>query len=163
MPSALVNTVADGYECLNRFDAIVIGSGLGGLVAGVLYARGGHRVLVIERHDTFGGAATVDRHGSLSIEGSLHEIAGFDEGDPKTLLLKLLDLDRVPFVDVGDIEMNLYVLFRARKARPIDVDLPPRPIVLAAIGRGGRCKPASDLAGPRCPQEPDGGGLHGQG
>jgi all-trans-retinol 13,14-reductase len=32
-----------------QFDAIVIGSGLGGLTAGALYARAGHRVLVIER------------------------------------------------------------------------------------------------------------------
>jgi len=88
----------------NRYDAIVIGSGLGGLVAGALYARGGSRVLVLERQENFGGAATVYRHGSLSIEASLHEIDGLDPGDPKMPLLKLLDLDRaVPFVDVGDL------------------------------------------------------------
>ena len=45
------------------FDAIVSGSGLGKLTAGALYARAGHRVLVFERNDNFGGAATVYQHG----------------------------------------------------------------------------------------------------
>ena len=59
-----------------NFDAIVIGSGLGGLTAGALSARSGLRVLVLERNDTFGGAATVYRHNGLTIETSLHEIDG---------------------------------------------------------------------------------------
>ena len=66
-----------------QFDAIVIGSGLGGLTAGALYARAGHRVLVLERNRNFGGAATVYRHGALAIEASLHEIDGLDPEDPK--------------------------------------------------------------------------------
>ena len=32
-----------------EYDAIVIGSGLGGLTAGALYARAGHRVLLLEK------------------------------------------------------------------------------------------------------------------
>src|SRR5580704_9298705 len=87
-----------------QFDAIVIGSGLGGLTAGALYARAGHRVLVIERNQNFGGAATVYRHGALAIEASLHEIDGLDPKDPKAPILQSLGLDRdVPFVAVGDL------------------------------------------------------------
>src|ERR1700677_1579891 len=87
-----------------QFDAIVIGSGLGGLTAGALYARAGHSVLVLERNQTFGGAATVYRHGALAIEASLHEIDGLDPEDPKAPILQSLGLDRdVPFVDVGDL------------------------------------------------------------
>ncbi|MEF9410874.1 MULTISPECIES: NAD(P)-binding protein [Rhodococcus] len=63
--------MTDGY------DAITIGSGLGGLTAAALYARAGHRVLVLERNDDFGGAATTYRHGALTIEGSLHQTSGF--------------------------------------------------------------------------------------
>jgi all-trans-retinol 13,14-reductase len=87
-----------------NFDAIVIGSGLGGLTAGALFARAGHRVLVLERNQHFGGAATVYRHGGLAIEASLHEIDGLDAGDPKGPILRALGLDRdIPFVDVGDL------------------------------------------------------------
>ncbi|MGB8397400.1 NAD(P)-binding protein [Bradyrhizobium sp.] len=39
------------------FDAIVIGSGLGGLTAATLFARAGHGVPVLERNQSFGGAA----------------------------------------------------------------------------------------------------------
>jgi all-trans-retinol 13,14-reductase len=87
-----------------NFDAIVIGSGLGGLTAAALYARAGHRVLVLERNEAFGGAATVYRHGALSIEASLHEIDGLDAGDAKAPLLQALGLDRdLAFVAVGDL------------------------------------------------------------
>jgi len=58
------------------WDAIVIGSGLGGLTTVADIASRGKRVFVLERHASFGGAATVYRHGALSIEGSLHEIDG---------------------------------------------------------------------------------------
>jgi len=87
-----------------KFDAIVLGSGLGGLTAGALYARTGRRILVLERNDSFGGAATVYRHDGLAIETSLHEMDGLDDSDAKTPLLHSLGLDRkLPFVDVGDL------------------------------------------------------------
>ena len=92
------------FPMLRHFDAIVVGSGLGGLSAGALYARAGHRVLVLERNTHFGGAATVYRHGSLAIEASLHEIDGLDAEDPKGPILRALGLDRdIPFIDVGDL------------------------------------------------------------
>ncbi len=86
------------------FDGIVIGSGLGGLTAGALCARSGLRVLVLERNENFGGAATVHHHNGLAIETSLHETDGFDEDDPKLPLLRSLGLVRdLQLVDVGDL------------------------------------------------------------
>lgn len=58
------------------WDAIVIGSGIGGLAAAAAYARVGKRLLVLEQQGGIGGAATVYRHGQLTIEASLHEIDG---------------------------------------------------------------------------------------
>ena len=85
-----------------RFDAIAIGSGLGGLTAAALCARAGLRVLVLERNDVFGGAATVYRHNGIAIEASLLEIDGLDEEDPMTGLIRSLDRD-LEFIDVGDL------------------------------------------------------------
>lgn len=58
------------------WDAVVIGSGLGGLAAGAAYAASNKRVLVLERLANFGGAATAYRHDGLTIEASLHEVDG---------------------------------------------------------------------------------------
>ena len=87
-----------------EFDVIVIGSGLGGLTAGAVCAKAGMRVLVLERNEQFGGAATVYRHNGLAIEVSLHEMDGLDDDDPKMPLIRLLGLDRsLQFADVGDL------------------------------------------------------------
>ncbi|MDQ1393031.1 MAG: hypothetical protein QOF30_2008, partial [Acidimicrobiaceae bacterium] len=41
---------------MDRFDAVIVGSGPNALVAGALLGRAGWRVLVLERSDTAGGA-----------------------------------------------------------------------------------------------------------
>ncbi len=76
-----------------QYDAIVIGAGLGGLTAGALWAQQGKKVLVIERHDKFGGAATVYRRKHLDIEVGLHELCGFDKYDLLPSLWRQLQLD----------------------------------------------------------------------
>ncbi|MEM9592283.1 MAG: NAD(P)/FAD-dependent oxidoreductase [Pseudomonadota bacterium] len=88
-----------------RYDAIVIGSGLGGLTAGALYAHAGKRVLLLERNATFGGAATTYRHGAMTVEGSLHETPDPRQTlDPKGAVFEALDLyDDVEFVRAPDI------------------------------------------------------------
>jgi len=105
------------------FDAIAIGSGLGGLTAAALLARAGHRVLVLERNQVFGGAATVYRHGQLAIEASLHEIDGLDAADPKLPILRALGIDRdLPFVDVGALHEVRSPLFEHPFVMPHGLD-----------------------------------------
>jgi len=89
----------------DSYDAIAIGSGLGGLTASALYAQAGHRVLVLERNAEFGGAATTYRHGALTIEASLHEtVDSWDLQDPKSRVLKALGiLDDIEFVPAGPL------------------------------------------------------------
>ena len=86
-----------------NFDAIVIGSGLGGLTAAALFAHApATRFWCWSATLNFGGAATVYHHGALAIEASLHEIDGLDTSDPKGPILRTLGIDRdIPFVNVG--------------------------------------------------------------
>ncbi len=72
-----------------HWDAIVIGSGIGGLSAAAGFAKAGKRVLILERLSNFGGAATVYRHGSLTMEASLHEIDGSHVFAPNSAFARL--------------------------------------------------------------------------
>ena len=38
-----------------KLDAIIVGSGIGGLSAGVILAKAGKKVLILEQHDRIGG------------------------------------------------------------------------------------------------------------
>ncbi|MGD9839793.1 MAG: phytoene desaturase family protein [Afipia sp.] len=69
---------------MTRYDAVIIGAGLGGLTAGAILARQGRKVLVIERSNSVGGAASSYKVGDLFVEGSLHETSNpHDPRDPK--------------------------------------------------------------------------------
>ena len=74
---------------MTQWDAIIIGSGLGGLAAATVLARAGKRVLVVERLANFGGAATLYRHGRMTMEASLHEISEEDVAPPHGVLHRL--------------------------------------------------------------------------
>jgi phytoene dehydrogenase-like protein len=74
---------------MSNWDAIVIGSGLGGLTAAAALSNRGRRVLVLERLANFGGAATIYRHGALTMEASLHETDGDTVHGPHGVFARL--------------------------------------------------------------------------
>ena len=93
--------VADSY------DAIVIGSGMGGLTTAALLAKhGGQRVLVLERHYTPGGFTHVFRRPGYEWDAGVHYIGQVN--DPRSPMRAAFDhltegrLDWNPMPDVYD-------------------------------------------------------------
>src|SRR5882724_8553412 len=86
-----------------RYDVGVIGAGLGGLTAGAILARAGRKVLVIERSNSVGGAASSYKSGELFVEGSLHETSDpHPRGDPKhDVLTRAGVIDAVKWIPSG--------------------------------------------------------------
>jgi len=56
------------------FDAVILGSGLGGLTCGAHLARWGMRVLVLEKHDRVGGYAHSFKRGSYRFDCGIHSV-----------------------------------------------------------------------------------------
>src|SRR6266851_1145299 len=86
-----------------RYDVVVIGAGLGGLTAGAILARAGRKVLVIERNNSVGGAASSYKSGDLFVEGSLHETSDpHHPRDPKhNVLTRAGVIDAVKWIPAG--------------------------------------------------------------
>ncbi len=88
---------------VDSFDAVVVGSGLGGLTAAALLAKAGRKVCVIERNHSVGGCASIFKKGALTIEPALHQTADpRDPSEPKHEILKELGLlDEIDWVAVS--------------------------------------------------------------
>jgi all-trans-retinol 13,14-reductase len=72
-----VGTAYKQWAPESRYDAIVIGSGIGGLAAGALLAKhAGLKVLVLERHYTAGGFTHVFRRPGYEWDVGVHYIGG---------------------------------------------------------------------------------------
>eukprot|EP00584_Thalassiosira_punctigera_P005922 CAMPEP_0172541900 /NCGR_PEP_ID=MMETSP1067-20121228/12622_1 /TAXON_ID=265564 ORGANISM="Thalassiosira punctigera, Strain Tpunct2005C2" /NCGR_SAMPLE_ID=MMETSP1067 /ASSEMBLY_ACC=CAM_ASM_000444 /LENGTH=581 /DNA_ID=CAMNT_0013328027 /DNA_START=70 /DNA_END=1815 /DNA_ORIENTATION=- len=73
-----------------NLDAVVIGSGLGGLTTAALLAKEGKRVLVLEQHDIAGGNLHTFVEKGYEFDTGLHYV-GARVGDKRAPLRKLLD------------------------------------------------------------------------
>jgi all-trans-retinol 13,14-reductase len=92
----------DGARAQTRegeFDAIIIGSGLGGLSCGYAFARKNFRALVLEQHDRPGGYATsFSRPGGFVFDVSLHSTVVGKREDLYNLIPGLPEITDVEFV-----------------------------------------------------------------
>lgn len=71
-----------------HYDVVVIGSGVGGLVAANLLAQAGARVLLVEQHYMVGGYCSTFRRGGFTFDAATHFYPLL--GNPETLTGQLL-------------------------------------------------------------------------
>jgi all-trans-retinol 13,14-reductase len=87
-----------------RWDAIVIGSGIGGLAAAALLARhGGRRVLVLERHYTAGGFTHVFRRPDYEWDVGVHYVGGVHPGGLLRRIFDDVTDGALAWADMGDV------------------------------------------------------------
>jgi prolycopene isomerase len=88
-----------GIEDLGDFDAIVIGAGMAGLMAGNALAGSGHRTLMLEMHSNPGGCTTNFERRGYRFEASTHVINGCAPGGMTYRLLERVGAqDRIEFI-----------------------------------------------------------------
>ncbi|RDU69574.1 NAD(P)/FAD-dependent oxidoreductase [Helicobacter cholecystus] len=59
---------------MSYYDAIIIGSGLGGLTCGATLSKKGKKVLVLEQHSLIGGCSTCFERKGMLVDAGLHEL-----------------------------------------------------------------------------------------
>lgn len=92
---------------METYDVVVIGAGNGGLTAAATLAKSGLDVLLLERHNIPGGAATSFCRGRFEFEVALHQLSGLGTPQKPGLLRTALDrmgiLDDLEFVEIPDL------------------------------------------------------------
>lgn len=99
-----VRTIDRRYTLVEKYDVIIIGSGLGGLTTAGALAKKGKKVIVLEQHFVVGGCATTFKRKNITFEVGLHEMDwGTTDRDMKQLIFKRLGItDKVPLVDLPE-------------------------------------------------------------
>jgi phytoene dehydrogenase-like protein len=83
----------------DQFDAVIVGSGLGGLSCAVAFARQGFKALVLEQHDKPGGYATAfARPGGFLFDVSLHSTTVGERHGIHNLIPGFSEIQDVEFV-----------------------------------------------------------------
>ncbi len=94
LPVAEASVAGDG-----QFDAVIIGSGLGGLSCAGAFARQGFKALVLEQHDKPGGYATsFKRPGGFEFDVSLHSTTVGERNGLHNLIPGFPEITEVEFV-----------------------------------------------------------------
>ena len=105
-----------------KYDAVVIGAGNGGLTAAARLAQAGMKTLLVEKHNLPGGFATSFRRGRFEFEASLHELNDFgtaeNAGDLRQLFDELGVTHKIEWLSIPDAYRVIC------KAEGLDVTMP---------------------------------------
>lgn len=93
-----------------KYDFVIIGSGISGLVSATILAKNGYKVIVLEKNHQIGGAMQVFSRDKCVFDTGVHYIGGLDKGENLYCFfnylgifddLKLKALDREAFDVIG--------------------------------------------------------------
>ncbi len=82
-----------------KYDVIIVGSGIAGMSAAILLAMENKRILLLERHNVFGGLLQTYRRGRLTFPTGVHSLGSLSEGQVLWRYFKYMGvLDRIELV-----------------------------------------------------------------
>ena len=92
-----------------QFDTIIVGSGISGMTAGIMLAKQGQKVLVIEQHTIPGGLTQTFRRQGLIFPTGVHRLGALNPGEPLWHYFNFLGLmDRLELVPMNPDGFETY-------------------------------------------------------
>ena len=104
----------------NTWDAIVIGSGMGGMTAAAALSKAGHKVLLLEQYQTLGGLTHSFSREGFRWDVGIHYLSDIAPGDQERAILDWLSHTPIQFTSLGSVYDNLYI----GDAPPLQVSRP---------------------------------------
>lgn len=75
-----------------KYDFVIVGSGMGGLTSGLILAKNGYKVLVLEKNHQIGGALQVFSRDKKIFDTGVHYLGGLDDGENLNTLFRYLEI-----------------------------------------------------------------------
>ncbi len=101
-----------------KFDVIVIGAGISGLLSALALAKEGKKVLVLEKNDYLGGNCRTYKVNGFSVDTGPHAITGLGNGPFAQLM------DRYFLIKPNFLPINAYYARDGKKLQEIPLTLP---------------------------------------
>lgn len=93
----------------NHWDAVVIGSGMGGMAAAAALSKVGHKVLLLEQYQTLGGLTHSFSREGFTWDAGIHYLSGIAPGEQEHELLDWLSDTPIEFTSMGAVYDNLHI------------------------------------------------------
>jgi all-trans-retinol 13,14-reductase len=82
---------------MEKYDAVIIGSGLSGLECGYILSQKGYSVCILEKNPQIGGCLQTFRRGQTVFDTGFHYVGGLEEGQSLHSLFRYFDLLDLPW------------------------------------------------------------------
>lgn len=82
---------------MEKYDVVIIGSGLGGLECGYILSKKGYNVCILEKNKQIGGCLQTFERENTVFDTGFHFVGGLDEGQFLNKLFKYFDLLDLPW------------------------------------------------------------------
>ncbi|MEO1250883.1 MAG: NAD(P)/FAD-dependent oxidoreductase [Pseudomonadota bacterium] len=112
--------MSDKKHDANAWDAIVIGSGMGGMAAAGALARTGHKVLLLEQFEKLGGLTHSFSRGDFRWDPGVHYLSGYAPDEPDRKVLDWLCDTPLELAPIGSVFDVLHI----GEAEPLSVSRP---------------------------------------